>query len=145
MKKMTIVAFTLLLAMGALAKKGGGSHNGKGGGIEARAKKSADWINEQVKLDSNQYKKLYTVQMESFKKLMVIKRDTSITKDVAKTQARQIKKSAVDQIKAILTPEQFQTLTAKLKEKRDARRDKQTEKKGKLKGVEKDIEDELLN
>ncbi|MDZ4756908.1 MAG: hypothetical protein SGJ10_02060 [Bacteroidota bacterium] len=143
MKKMIIVAFTLLVAMGAVAQGPKKAHNGKG--IEARAKKSADWINEQVKLAPDQYTKVYNAQLESFKKLVAIKRDTSIAKDAAKVQARQVKKSAVDQIKAILTPEQFETLTAKLKEKHELKKAKKGEKKGKAGGVEKDIEDELLN
>lgn len=145
MKKMIIVAFTLLVAMGAVAQGSKKGHNGKGGGVETRAKKSADWINEQVKLSTEQYTKVYNVQLESFKKLSAIKKDTTIAKEAAKTQMRQIKKETVEQIKAVLTPEQFQTLSAKLKEKHEMRKEKKSEKKGKAGGVQKDIEDELLN
>ena len=145
MKKITIVAFALLLAMGAVAQGPKKAHNGKGGGIDARAKKSADWINEQVKLSTEQYTKVHSIQLESYKKMIAIKKDTSIAKADAKAKVRLVKKSAVEQIKAVLTAEQFQTLTLKLKEKHDLKKEKKGGKKDKTNGVEKDIEDELLN
>ncbi len=146
MKKITIIAFALLVAIGAQAQEAPKkAHNGKGDGIEARAKKSVDWINEQVKLSTEQYTKVYNVQVESYKKLVAIKKDTSLAKADAKVKARAVKKAAVEQVKALLTPEQFTTLSAKLKEKHDMKKDKKREKKGVGSGVEKDIEDELLN
>lgn len=141
MKNLKILALALLVAMGAAAQK---PMKGKGG-VEKRAKKSADWISEQVKLTPEQYTKVYNIQFESMTKLVVIKRDTAMAKDQAKVQMKAIRKSAVTQIQGVLTPDQFQILKVKLKEKHELKKANKGEKPAKKSGIDKEMEDELLN
>lgn len=147
MKKLMFAAFALLFAMGAMAQDQPKKHNGQGKGIETRAKKSADWINEQVKLTPEQYTKVYHVQLESMKKLREIKKDTSLTQEQARAKAREVKKNGVEQIKSILTSEQYNTLVTTLKERKEMKKNerKAGKKSGAGGGIEKEIEDELLN
>jgi Spy/CpxP family protein refolding chaperone len=135
MKKVILMAVclfaisTITKAQEAPKKPKTESHNGeqKGGHEkktpEERAKKHVEELNAEVTLTEEQKPKIHDLALDKIKKVDEIKakyKGQPENKETAKKEIEAVRKSFRENVKAVLTPAQIETLKAKHKEKKAA-------------------------
>lgn len=90
---------------------------------EQRAQKHVDDLNSEVTLTEEQKPKIYNLALEKVKKVDEIKakyKGQPENKETAKKEIEPIRKTFRENVKAVLTAQQLETLKAKHKEKKAA-------------------------
>ena len=95
---------------------------------EKRAKHLTEKMTTQLSLTKEQVPKVYQINFDAAKKMIALKSDTTIEKKAKHERMKAIRNTQKEELKKILTPEQFKKGQEIIEEKKEKMKENKSEK-----------------